>query len=196
DLVNTALDVFGTAGAIDDGRVFLGDLHLLGFAEVIQGRLLESQSDFLGNNLPAGQHRDVLQHRLAAIAETSRLDGGNLHDPDNDIHHQGSEGLAFNVLCDDQERTACLGHAFQYRQHVADVRDLLVEQQHQRVLELYALALLVVDEVGREVTAVELHTLDDVQLVFESGTFLNGDDAFLAYLLHRLGDDLADFGIG
>jgi hypothetical protein len=58
------------------------------------------------------------------------------------------------------------------------------------------LALLVVDEVGRQVAAVELHALDDVQLVVQALAFFDGDDAFLADLLHRLGDDLADGVIG
>ena len=59
-------------------------------------------------------------------------------------------------------------------------------------VELHALALLVVDEIRRQVTAIELHAFDDIQLVLQSRSFLNRDDAFLADLLHRLGDDLAD----
>ena len=54
----------------------------------------------------------------------------------------------------------------------------------------------VIDEVGGQVAAVELHALDHVQLVVQALAVLDGDDAFLADLLHRVGDDLADGRIG
>ncbi len=60
---------------------------------------------------------------------------------------------------------------------------------------LDALAVRIVDEIRREIAAIELHALDDVQFVCQAGAFLDGDDAFLADLLHRLGDDLADLGV-
>src|SRR6185369_15985602 len=40
--------------------------------------------------------------------------------------------------------------------------------------------------------AVELHTVDHVQLELDAGRFLDGDHAFLADLLHRFGDLAAD----
>ncbi len=58
------------------------------------------------------------------------------------------------------------------------------------------LLVRVVDEVGRQVAAVELHAFDDFQLVLQRLAVFDGDDAFLADLVHRLGDDLADVGVG
>ena len=84
----------------------------------------------------------------------------------------------------------------QRRQQVADVRDLLVEQQHERVVQQRDLLLGVVDEVRRQVAAVELHAFDDVELVGQALAVFDGDDAFLADLVHRLGDDLADRVVG
>ena len=52
----------------------------LGLAQVGQRDLLERQADFLGDDLAAGQDRDVLEHRLATIAEARRLDGDDLED--------------------------------------------------------------------------------------------------------------------
>ena len=50
-----------------------------------------------------------------------------------------------------------------------------------------------VDEVGGQVAAVELHAFDDVQFVVSRPlAVFNGDDAFLADLCHRFGDDVAD----
>jgi hypothetical protein len=49
-----------------------------------------------------------------------------------------------------------------------------------------------VTKYGREVAAVELHALDHFERRVEALGLLDGDDAVLADLLHRLGDDLAD----
>ena len=57
------------------------------------------------------------------------------------------------------------------------------------------LAAGVIDEIRRQVTAVELHAFHDVELVGETRTFLNRDHAFLADLLHRIGNDFANFRI-
>jgi hypothetical protein len=48
-------------------------------------------------------------------------------------------------------------------------------------------------EVGRQVAAVELHAFDDFEFGFGGLGFLDGDDAFVADLLHGFGDHLADF---
>ena len=59
--------------------------------------------------------------------------------------------------------------------------------------ELNTLALLVVDKVRGQVTAVELHALDNVEFVCQAGAFFNRDNAFLADLLHCFGDNFTDF---
>ena len=77
-------------------------------------------------------------------------------------------------------------------QQVADVADLLVVQQHERVVQQSGLLFGVVDEVGRQVAAVKLHAFDDVEFAVERLAVFDGDDAFLADLVHRVSDDLAD----
>src|SRR3546814_12189727 len=52
---------------------------------------------------------------------------------------------------------------------------LLVVQQDVRIIQLGRHRLLVVDEVRRQVAAVELHALDHVQLVLQARTFLDRD---------------------
>ncbi len=51
------------------------------------------------------------------------------------------------------------------------------------------------DEVGRDVTAVELHTLDDVELGLQTLGLLDRDHTFLADFLHGDRDHLADLGV-
>src|SRR5690606_30716279 len=72
-LLDAALDRGLLAAAVDDRRVFLRDADALGRAEIVELHLLERQADLLGDDLAAGEDRDVLQHRLAAIAEAGRL---------------------------------------------------------------------------------------------------------------------------
>jgi hypothetical protein len=50
-------------------------------------------------------------------------------------------------------------------------------------------------EVGRDVALVEAHALGQLEVEPEGVGLLDGDDAFLADLVHRLGDDLADGGV-
>ena len=55
------------------------------------------------------------------------------------------------------------------------------------------------DEGGRlsaDIPAARIDTSATYELVFKTGAFFNGDDAFLANLLHGLGDDFANFGVG
>ncbi len=162
------------------------------FSFEVERGLLERQTHLFRDDLAAGQGRDVLQHGLTAIAEARSLDGRDLHDAADVVDHERRERLAFEVLGDDQQRPTRLRNGLEQRQQLADVRDLLVVDQDQRVLEVDGLARLVVDEVQRQVAAVELHALDDVELVRKARAFLDRDNAFLADLGHRLGDDLAD----
>ena len=76
-----------------------------------------------------------------------------------------------------------------------DRRDLLLRDQDVGVLEDGLHAVLVGDEVGRDVALVELHTLDELELEPEGVRLLDGDDAVLADLVHRLGNHLADLGV-
>ncbi len=69
-------------------------------------------------------------------------------------------------------------------------------QQDERIFQFYRHALLIVHEVRGEVAAIKLHTFDHVQLVIQGGTLFHSDNAFLADLLHRLGNDIADVDIG
>ena len=68
-------------------------------------------------------------------------------------------------------------------------------QQDVGLFQLGGHVLLVVDEVGRQVATIELHPLDNVQLIIEARTLLDGDDALFTDLLHRIGDDVTDIGI-
>ena len=64
--------------------------------------------------------------------------------------------------------------------------------QDEAVLEDRFHLLRIGDEVGRDVAAVELHAVHGLEIRLESLGFLDRDDAVLADLLHRVGDQIAD----
>src|SRR5687768_2842714 len=196
DLLDARLDLLLVAGTIDDGGVLLAGFDLLRAAQVLDGGVLQLQAQLLADHRAAGENRHVFQHRLAAVAEAWRLNSDGLQDAADVVDHQGGERFAFDFLGDDQQRLARLRHLLQDRQQLADRRDLLVVQEDVGVLKHGDLLLRVVDEVRREITAIELHALDQVELVLQRLAVLDGNHAFLADLVHRVGDDLADVGIG
>ena len=65
-------------------------------------------------------------------------------------------------------------------------------EQDQRLVELDRQFVGVGDEIGREVAAIEAHALDQVEHRVETARLFDGDHAFLADLVHRIGNDFAD----
>ena len=183
------------AGAADDRGLLLLDHDLLGAAEHRRRHGLELDAEVLRDQLPAGEDRDVLEHRLAPVAEARRLDGRDLQAAAQLVDHERGDRLALDVLRDDQQRLAGLHHRLEQRQHRLQAGELLLVQQDIGVLELGDHLLGIGDEVGRDVAAVELHALDDLDLGVERLRFLDRDHALVADLLHRLRDHLADGGV-
>ena len=192
---HAGLDLVGLAVAVDDGRVVLGRDDATGRPEVLGGDRVELAPDLLADDRAAGQDGDVAQHLLAAIAEARRLDGEDLDGAAELVDDQRGEGLAVDVLADDQRGLALGDGLLERRQHVLDARDLLVGDQDERVVEDGFHAIRVGHEVGRDVAAVELHALGVFLLEAQALALFDGDDAVLADLVHHLGDDLADFRI-
>ena len=96
ELRDPALDVLLLARAVDDGGVVLVDMHLLGGAQHVQGHVLELDAEILADLLAGGQDGDVLEHRLAAIAEARRLDGRDLEPAAQLVDDQGGQRLALD----------------------------------------------------------------------------------------------------
>ena len=136
DLADAALDVLLLAGAVDDRGVLLLDAHLLGLAEHVERDVLELDAEILGDQLAAGQDRDVLEHRLAAIAEARRLHRRDLEAAAQLVDDQRRQRLALDVLGDDQQRLARLHHRLEQRQHRLQARELLLVEQDVGALEL------------------------------------------------------------
>ncbi len=63
-----------------------------------------------------------------------------------------------------------------------------VDQRLQNVSNTFA----GVDEIWRDESPVELHSLDDLHLVVKGLSVLDSDDTVLADLLHGVGDQVSD----
>ena len=74
DLRDAVGDGSAVAAAVDDRGVVLGDDDAAGGAEHLEADLVELEADLGGDDLRAGEDREVLEHRLAAVAEAGRLD--------------------------------------------------------------------------------------------------------------------------
>src|SRR6516162_1783603 len=74
-------------------------------------------------------------------------------------------------------------------------RQLLLIDQDVCVIHSCAHLVGVSDEVRRDVAAVELHAFDHLELALQGLRFFDGDDALVANLLHRIGEELANFCI-
>src|SRR6478735_2960003 len=196
DLGDAALDLRAVLGVLDDGRLVLGDDDLASAAEQVEGGVLELETDLLGDDLATGEDGDVGEHRLAAVAEAGSLDGDRLERALDLVHDERRERLTLDVLGDDQQRLARLHDLLEERDEVLDVADLGVRDEHVGVVEDGLHALGVGDEVGGDVALVEAHTLRHLQLEAHGVGVLDGDDTFLADLVHRLGDEAADLLVG
>ena len=192
DLTHAGLDGIAIALAADDGGVVLVDADLLALAEHAEVGVLELVALLLADDGATGEDGDVLEHLLAAVAEAGGLDGGNLQAAAQAVDHEGGKSLALDILSDDEERTAGVDDFLEHGQEVLHGADLLVVDKDIGVV-VGALHLFGVgDEVGADVAAVELHTLDDLDGGVDALGVLDGDDAVLGHFLHGLGDDVTD----
>ena len=187
-----ALDVLLRPGAVDDCGVLLLDAHALGLAEHLKGHVLELDAKVLGDHRAGGEDRDVLEHRLAAIAEARRLDRRDLQAAAQLVDDQRRQRFALDVLGDDEQRLAGLHDGLEDGQHRLQRGELLLVDENVGVLELGDHLLGVGDEIGREIAAIELHALDDVEFGHSGLRLLDRDHALVADLFHRVGDHLAD----
>src|SRR6185312_2740703 len=135
DLVDPALDLLGVTATVDDGGLVLGDDDLAGGAQQAQVGVVELEADLLADDGATGQDGDVLQHGLAAVAEARGLDGDGLEGAAHLVDHQGRQGLALDVLGDDDQRLAGLHDLLEDGQQVLDRGDLAVGDQDVRVVE-------------------------------------------------------------
>ena len=193
DLVDARLDVLLLAGAVDDRGLLLLD-HAPSWRgraspSVTFSSLMPRSSEMSWPPVRMAMSSSIALRRSpkpgALTAATFRPPRSLLTTSVASASPSTSSAMMSSGLPD-------LHHRLEHRQHRLQARELLLVQQDVGVLELGDHLLGVGDEVGREVAAVELHALDDLEFGLERLGFLDRDHALVADLLHRLGDHLAD----
>ena len=104
DLRATTLDVVFLAAAVDDRGVLFLDTDALGLTQDVERDVLELDPQILADDLAAGQDRHVFEHRLAPVAEPRSLNCRDFQTAAQFVDDQGHQGLALDVLGDDQQR--------------------------------------------------------------------------------------------
>ena len=97
---------------------------------------VELDAEVLEDGRAAGEHGDVAEHRLAAVAVAGGLHGTDLQNAAELVDDQRRQGFAFDVFGDDQQRLVGLAERFEQRHEQLGVRDLFFVDQDQSVFEL------------------------------------------------------------
>jgi hypothetical protein len=91
----------------------------------VRGRdLVERDAEVFGDRGAAGEHGDVAEVGLAAVAEARRLDGADVEHALEAVDHQRGERLALDVLGDDQQRLPVWRGALEHRQELAQTFEI------------------------------------------------------------------------
>ena len=165
NLVDAAFDVRLAADAFDDDGVVVVDGDFLGLTQLCQLDLVQFDTQILKDRLSTGQHGDVFEHGLAAVAVTGGLDRTDVQNAAQFIDNQCRQCLAFDVFGDNQQRAFALGGRFQQRHEFLDIADLIFEDQYIGLFQFAGHCVLVRHKVRRQVPAIKLHPLD----VFDGG---------------------------
>src|SRR5207248_981297 len=98
DRVDAGQDLILFAVALDERRVVLVRRDPACAAEILDRRRVELAAGLFGDDLAAGEGCDVLEHGLAAVAETRGLDPEDVQRAAELVHDERRERLAVDVL--------------------------------------------------------------------------------------------------
>ena len=106
-----AVPVFSVKGATASSSSYA-----LRLAEHVERDVLELDAEVLGDHRAAGEYGDILEHRLAPVAEAGGLDRHDLEAAAQLVDDQRRKRLALDVLGDDEQRLARLHDRLEHRQ--------------------------------------------------------------------------------
>ena len=162
-------------------------------AEIGERHVLELEAELLGDDLAAGQ--SIAMSSSIALRRSPKpgaFTAAQRSVPRILFTTSVASASPSTLLGHDQQRAALAHHLSSSGSRSFMLLMRFSWSRISGVLEHRLHLLGIGDEVGREVAAVDLHALDDLERRLGALRLLDGDDALAADLLERLGDQLAD----
>mmetsp|Transcript_61786 Transcript_61786/g.163792 ORF Transcript_61786/g.163792 Transcript_61786/m.163792 type:complete len:642 (+) Transcript_61786:81-2006(+) len=172
----------------DHGAALLGHGDARRRPQHLRRDRLEREPELLRHECAARQRRNVLEVARTPLAKAGRLDRAHLEHAAHLVEHERRERLARHVLCDDEQRVFGLDEPLEQRHELVHILDLAVGDEDLGVGELARLQLLVLHKVRRDVPAVDLHPLGEVDLVHQRLAILDHRRAVGAHTLEARRD--------
>ena len=135
NLAHATLNRISITRAVDERRVVFVHSDALGITEVLKTCALEIETNFFRNHRTAGQDSNVLEHRLTTIAKPWCFTCGYFNNAAHVVNNQCRQCFAFNVFRNNHQRARCLSYLLKHREKLSNVRDLLINQQHEGVFD-------------------------------------------------------------
>ena len=192
DLGGTAVDSRLGAGTADNRCIFSTHNHLFCPPQITELNRIERNPQILEDCLATSEHCQVAHDRFPAVAVSRRLNCNRLHNASKFIHHERCQSFAFHIFGNDNQRLASLANGFEKRHEIFRARNFLLKKKDVWVFKFTGLGVGVSDKMGREKTAIKLHSLDYIHGCFRLLAFFNGDDTILTNLQKSFGKHVAD----
>ena len=188
DLVDTVIDGFFGAIAVNDGGVVLGDLDRLGTTEHLCGNLGEVVAKLLHDGLATGKDCNILKHTLTAIAIAGCLNGAHVKNAAELVQDKRGQSLAVNIFSNDKQWRTLLLNGLKHGKNVLNVGNLLIGHQDVGIFKLSRQCLIVGSKIRRDIALVKLHTLNGININTKGLRLLNGNDTVFADNVHSVGN--------
>ncbi|KAH3668564.1 hypothetical protein OGAPHI_002318 [Ogataea philodendri] len=195
DLVTSLQDVALLTGTVQNDGILFGDSDGTTLTQELRGGILRLDVQFLGENSTTRQNGNVTENVLSIVSKARSLNAGNLNLAPQLVQDTCSQCFTVNILGNNEQWSSQLVGDFQTWKDVLDRRQLLLRKQQEWVFKFNLSALCLGNEVRRDVTSVESHTLGNLKLIFESLTFLDGDNTLLSDFLHGRSQELTNVSI-
>ena len=192
---NTCCNFLFITAAVDDSSQFFGYTNLAGTAQIFHAGAVKFTANFLTDNGCTSKNCNILQHGFTTITEARSFDCNSFEGAAQFIDNQSCQSFTFNIFGNNKQFTAALDNFFQYRHNILNHSDFAVCDKYERVIENSFHFIRICCHIGRNISAVKLHTFDCFQAGFHRFGFFNSNNAVIANFFHSVSNQAADLFI-
>ena len=113
-----------------------------------------------GDDLTACKNSDIAKHFFSAVAKSGSLDSNTNKCAAELVKHESGKSLTLNILCYYHKLSACLNYLLKNREDLLNIRYLFIGDKYKGVVKNSLHLIHIGCHIGREVSAVKLHTLN------------------------------------